>query len=348
MIDTLIRQGDIFAAYRIPDENTAHLLIQNDHSPLILQDVSQLNGQQGYVMAPYHVTDEHPLVIIRPDRDAILPVTDERTNGRTDERANERTGKPTTEYEHCFSLFIQSLQEKRLDKLVLSRQMNVERHSDFSPEQAFFTACRRYKHSYVYLCHTPVTGTWLGSSPEILLSGSGNQWHTVALAGTQPLSNGELPAAWDDKNKEEQHLVAMYVKQQLTAHGIRFSEEPPHAVRAGELAHLRSDFHFSLPDANHLGNLLKRLHPTPAVCGLPKEKAYRFTLNEEGYDRRYYSGFTGRLHPTGNTDLYVNLRCMHIGQQLTLYAGGGLLPSSSLNEEWKETEDKLQTMLKLI
>ncbi|GHT24036.1 hypothetical protein FACS189430_08280 [Bacteroidia bacterium] len=346
MIDTHIRQGDIFAAYRIPGEGTAHILTQNDRSPFILQDVSQLNGQQGYVMAPYHITDEHPLVLIRPDREALLPIP-EPTADEAFRHPEYRQSK--AEYERCFSVFIQSLQEKRLEKLVLSRQISVDRTSDFSPEQAFFTACRLYRYSYVYLCHTPVTGTWLGSTPEILLSGNGNQWHTVALAGTQPLCNGELPVRWDSKNKEEQHLVALYVKQQLTAHGVPFSEEAPHAVRAGELSHLRSDFHFSLPEANHLGDLLKRLHPTPAVCGLPKEDAYRFILKEEGYDRRYYSGFTGRLHPAGNTDLYVNLRCMHIGQQsLSLYAGGGLLPFSSLNEEWKETEDKLQTMLKLI
>lgn len=346
MIDTLIRQGDIFAAYRIPGEETAHILKQNDPSPFILQDISQLNGQQGYVMAPYHITNEHPLVMIRPDREALLPIPESAAN-ETSHHPEYQQSK--TEYECRFSVFKKALQEKRLDKLVLSRQICVNRNPEFSPDQAFFTACRRYRYSYVYLCHTPVTGTWLGSTPEILLSGSGNQWRTVALAGTQPLCNGELPAKWDNKNKEEQHLVAMYVKQQLTAHGIMFSEEAPHAVRAGELSHLRSDFHFSLSAVSHLGDLLKRLHPTPAVCGLPKEAACQFILKEEGYDRRYYSGFTGRLHPTGNTDLYVNLRCMHIGQQLlSLYAGGGLLPSSSLNEEWKETEDKLQTMLKLI
>ena len=346
MIDTFIQQGDIFAVYRIPGEDTAHILMQDDWSPLILQDVSQLNGLQGYVMAPYHITDEHPLVVLRPDIKSLLPIP----KSAADEAfRHPEYQQSKAEYECCFSVFKKALQEKRLDKLVLSRQINVDRNPAFSPGQAFFAACRRYKYSYVYLCHTPVTGTWLGSTPEILLSGSGNQWHTVALAGTQPLCNGELPASWDNKNREEQRLVAMYVKQQLTAHGIAFSEEAPHAVRAGELSHLRSDFHFSLPEANHLGDLLKRLHPTPAVCGLPKEDAYRFTLKEEGYDRRYYSGFTGRLHPAGNTDLYVNLRCMHIGQQsLNLYAGGGLMPSSVIDEEWQETEDKLQTMLKLI
>ena len=91
------------------------------------------------------------------------------------------------------------------------------------------------------------------------------------------------------------------------------------------------------------------LHPTPDVCWLPKDTAYRFILENEGYDRKYYSGFIGWLDPEGRTDLYVNLRCMHIeDEQLPLYAGGGLLSSSELNDEWQETEKKLQTMRRIL
>ena len=93
----------------------------------------------------------------------------------------------------------------------------------------------------------------------------------------------------------------------------------------------------------------KFIGTVPAVCGLPKEEAYRFILDNEGYDRRYYSGFIGWLDPDGKTDLYVNLRCMHIENgQLSFYAGGGLLASSDLNDEWLETEKKLQTMKRLV
>ena len=123
----------------------------------------------------------------------------------------------------------------------------------------------------------------------------------------------------------------------------------PYPAYAGALSHLKTDFHFSLKDNKNLGDLLKVLHPTPAVCGLPKEEAYRFILENEGYDRKYYSGFIGWLDPEGRTDLYVNLRCMHIeDEQLTLYAGGGLLASSELNDEWQETEKKLQTMRRIL
>ncbi|HBK29014.1 MAG TPA: isochorismate synthase, partial [Parabacteroides sp.] len=98
-----------------------------------------------------------------------------------------------------------------------------------------------------------------------------------------------------------------------------------------------------------LGDVLSLLHPTPAVCGLPKEDAFRFIIEKEGYDRSYYSGFVGWLSPTGQTDIYVNLRCVNIHPDTyTLFAGGGLLASSDLEDEWEETIDKMKTMQNIL
>ena len=225
----------------------------------------------------------------------------------------------------------------------------MDKGADFSLSFVFRAACKRYIHSYIYLCYTPQTGIWLGSTPEIILSGEKDEWNTVALAGTQPLQDGKLPQIWDEKNRKEQDYVASYIRRQLLSLGIHSTENGPYPAYAGALSHLKTDFRFSLKDNKGLGDLLKVLHPTPAVCGLPKEEAYRFILQNEGYDRRYYSGFIGWLDPEGRTDIYVNLRCMHIeDKQLTLYAGGGLLASSELNDEWLETEKKLQTIKRLI
>lgn len=349
MIDSLIRQDRSFAIYRLPGEDTPRFLMQTSGSVRLLYNIEELNGQSGFVIAPFRVTKECPIVLIRPDSTEI-PSCPEEVKCLPKETATspERNYGPA-DYSRCFSIFIEALQSGRMDKLVLSRSQMLKKEFDFSPAQAFYAACKRYTRSYVYLCHTPETGTWLGGTPEILLSGQAGRWHTVALAGTQPLQQDRLPEIWDDKNRREQQLVASYIRTQLSSLGIRPEEEGPYATRAGELSHLKSDFRFSLPGNNKLGDLLKLLHPTPAVCGLPKEEAYRFILTNEGYDRRYYSGFIGWLNPDAQSDLYVNLRCMQIQEQtLTLYAGGGLLPSSQLDDEWQETEDKMQTMQRLI
>lgn len=328
--------------------------MQSTGTARLLYTIEELDEQKGFVIAPFCPSDSLPIVLIEPDCFEIpqLPLAGSPKQCQPDPN-NTCFASPEAVKEHyreAFRRFIEPLQRKKFDKLVLSRSQTIGRASGFSATAAFYQACRQYKYSYIYLCHTPQTGTWMGSTPEIILAGQQGEWHTVALAGTQPLQNdGCLPTSWDEKNKEEQGIVAAYVRNQLDSLGIRFTEQAPCPVHAGALSHLRSDFGFSLPDNRKLGDLLKRLHPTPAVCGLPKEEAYRFILDNEGHNRRYYSGFIGWLDPEGKSDLYVNLRCMHIHPHaFTLYAGGGLLASSCLESEWQETEAKMQTMARLL
>ena len=114
--------------------------------------------------------------------------------------------------------------------------------------------------------------------------------------------------------------------------------------------HLKTDFYFHLKQTGCLGDILYQLHPAPAVCGLPKQAAYDFILANEGYARTYYAGIIGWLAPPdGQTALYVHLRCMHLtGKKATLYAGGGILPSSVEESEWQETQHKMETMRRVI
>lgn len=362
VVDTLINKNRSFALWRIPGESP-RFAMQTSGSARLLYHIEELDEQSGFVIAPFHVSKQHPIVLIRPDIQELPP--DEETTvsclwdkspmpAEQDFHHNEThvpfLENPKEDYARRFNTFIEPLRRKQFEKLVLSRSQTIPAgKADFSPAAAFLKAIGRYKYSYVYLCHTPETGTWLGCTPEIILSGEKGEWHTVALAGTQPLQNGDLPTEWDDKNREEQEYVALYIRKQLQALGIKPTETPPTPVRAGELSHLRSDFSFPLPDNKKLGELLKRLHPTPAVCGLPKEETYRFIRENEGYDRSYYSGFIGWLAPEGKSDLYVNLRCMNIlPGSFVLYAGGGILASSEIESEWLETEAKMQTMKRLI
>lgn len=360
-IDRMMQQGESLALFRKPRENVIRYVHQKPGVPrVILYDIEELNGQTGFVIAPFKTDLATPIVLLKPEMERVMAfdftldcpdgmesdVCCQILDSRLESSNHE---PPTKEYAACFDVFINALNEKEFNKLVLSRSRTLDIPLQFSPATVFYEACCRYVHSYVYLCHSPETGTWLGSTPEIILSGEKDEWNTVALAGTQPLINGRLPNEWDEKNREEQKYVASYVREKLLSFGVQPSECGPYPAYAGALSHLKTDFHFSLPDNDHLGNLLKLLHPTPAVCGLPKEKAFQFILDHEDHTRCYYSGFIGMLNPKGKTDLYVNLRCMNIAHQtLTLYAGGGLLASSELEDEWHETEEKMQTILHLV
>ncbi len=356
VIDELIRRRCTFAVYRLPGESTPRFLMQTNGPVRRIHSVEELNEQKGFVIAPFRIGADCPVVLIEPDLfslDEARRWLDEAENLPLEKDKAMQSAPPShpsypEQYARCFDVFIDALHARRFDKLVLSRKQEQSMPSGFSPAAAFYKACRQYIYSYVYLCYTPETGLWLGSTPEIILSGEQGAWHTMALAGTQSVQGGVLPQEWDEKNREEQAYVSAYIREQLHSLGIVPQEQGPYPVFAGALSHLRTDFRFALPGNDRLGSLLALLHPTPAVCGLPKEEAYRFILDNEGYDRRYYSGFIGWLDPAGKTDLYVNLRCMNISGGIpVLYAGGGLLASSTLDDEWQETEKKMQTMKRL-
>ena len=164
-----------------------------------------------------------------------------------------------------------------------------------------------------------------------------------------PMQGEVMPTDWSRKNREEQAYVADYIRRILQRYAEALTECAPYTARAGQVVHLKTDFGFRLPSTHCLGDLLHELHPTPAVCGLPKEDAFRFIPLNEGYERSYYSGFVGMLDPGGETHLYVNLRCMALGTgAATLYAGGGILASSDAASEWDETAEKMKTMQSII
>lgn len=362
-IDGLTRSRFSFAIYRFPWTDECYFVLQTSEKVEILHDITELNGKRGFVIAPFQQTEEHPIVMIQPevtayDWDEIGHSFDHWEEAATLPDCKRQPSAPIAtlnererydRYYASFRRFMEPLKEKKFKKLVLSRPAFCPIGENFSPLETFVKACNDYPRMMIYLFHTPVTGTWLGSTPEILLSGCAQNWKTVALAGTLPIENGIEPTEWSEKNKAEQAIVAEYVRNIVKKHGLKMNEKGPYTARAGQLVHLKTDFLFQLKETGHLGNLLKELHPTPAVCGLPKDEAYRFITENEGYDRRYYSGFIGWIDPNGQTDVYVNLRCMEIrSTEAKLYAGGGILPSSEVRSEWEETGEKMKTMRNLL
>lgn len=340
-VDEWREQGASFVLYRMPQDTICHGLMQHQEAAT-LEDISRLNGKSGFVFAPFHIETEYPILLLQPEERMSFSLKAEQDS---DDAIAEEMAPVSGSYSACFASFLQELKEGECRKLVLSRQARIGRQEGFSVLHAFRAACRRFAYSYVYLFYTPYTGYWLGCTPEILLSGGWGHYHTVALAGTQSLCRGALPQHWDEKNRAEQQYVTEYILGQLARKGILAEKNGPYPVRAGALAHLKTDIRFFLPDGEELGDLLKLLHPTPAVCGVPKEKAFRFILEREAEQRGYYAGFLGWLDPDGQSDLYVNLRCMQIREEaFVLYAGGGILASSQQEDEWQETEKKMGTM----
>lgn len=368
LIDSFTNSNICFVLYRLPWTDEPILIMQEEGQPEYINSLNELNQKKGFLLSPFHLTSLRPATLIRPDIQAydwgeIKSALQEWSARHPQYTKISHTNRAETIpnphalsekeekdlYTETFSRFIMPLKEKQFRKLVLSRSSTQALDEQFSPLSAFIKACNSYPRMMISLCHTPATGTWIGSTPEIILSGREKDWHTVALAGTMPMQGEIMPTEWSKKNKEEQAFVGEYIRKVVKKFGSKLTEKGPYTARAGQLVHLKTDFHFCLKDTFHLGDVLQELYPTPAICGLPKEDAYRFILDTEPHDRLFYSGIIGWIDPEGDTTLYVNLRCMHIEEKkATLYAGGGILPDSTVDAEWEETQQKMNTMRNIL
>ena len=345
-----------FAIYRMPYQRECRCLRMPSGMPRTVASVGDIDDTPGFVIAPFACGAPDPIVLIEdacPLRYAapetipfgLLDTIDSacRENATGDDSYNP--GRD--DYSRDFARFHARLADGTFGKLVLSRRHTL--HAPHRKASALFAeACSRYPRCFIALFTTPMTGTWLVATPELLFDRHGDTCHTMALAGTMEYTGDPSPE-WSDKNLREQRYVTAYIHDAIEPWAEYVDISGPRTVRAASLVHLRSDFTFRLRERCRTGELLSALHPTPAVCGVPASDAHDFIVAGESSPRSYYSGFCGPVHIDGVTDLYVTLRCMRIRRDTyDLYAGGGLLADSMEDAEWAETEAKMHTMLNLI
>ncbi|EMR02934.1 chorismate-binding protein [Cesiribacter andamanensis] len=263
---------------------------------------------------------------------------------------------PKTQYIHLVEQSVAAIRRGDFQKNVCARTKEVALPAGFSLSSFFLHLSAAYPNAFVSLVAIPGVGTWIGATPEILISVDRHQkFCTVALAGTQRRQAGMRPvdAVWRQKEIEEQAMVSRYIINCLKKVRIReFEEIGPRTIAAANLLHLRTDFTIDLKEV-HYPNLptvmLELLHPTSAVCGLPKEPAAAFLETHEQLDRSFFAGFLGPVHLQQETHLFVNLRCMQLLERTALlYAGAGITADSDAEREWQETEHKCQTLLDVL
>jgi isochorismate synthase len=215
---------------------------------------------------------------------------------------------------------------------------------------------KKQPDAFISLISIPDLGTWIGASPELLMEiDSNKQFHTVSLAGTQayPIDSPLSEAVWKQKEIEEQAMVSRFIVAQFKSIRLReFQETGPRTIRAGSLIHLKSEYHVDMKAVPYprLGDImLQLLHPTSAICGMPRQVAQDFISAHEDLQRGLYGGFLGPVNIHGESQLYVNLRCMQLAHsQVTYYSGAGITHDSVAENEWLETELKNQTLQEIV
>ncbi len=345
-----------FALFRMPFQKECRC-IMTAATPRMVSSVKDIDDSPGFVIAPFTPGDSEPIILIdRPQAEcftseqsipaSLLDALDAACRLNTVADDGDHPGR--SDYSNDFSRFHSRLADSTFSKLVLARKKTIPGDSANWPTSLFLKACASYPRCFIALFSTPISGTWLVATPELLIEKRGSECHTMALAGTMEYT-GDPEPRWSTKNIREQQCVTEYIRDAISPFAGHVSIDGPHTVRAAGLVHLRSDFSLSLSEGSLTGDVLDALHPTPAVCGLPASAAHDFIVANEHSPRSYYSGFCGPVSIDGVTSLFVTLRCMRLRPgACDLYAGSGLLVDSTEASEWEETEAKMKTMYNLL
>lgn len=254
-----------------------------------------------------------------------------------------------SEFEKLVTKGIDAIKKNDFEKVVLSRKVALT-IGEIDLETIFKKLLFKYKTAFKSIFYHPQVGLWVGATPEQLLKIENDTLKTVSLAGTQIFDENK-DAIWQAKEIEEQKIVTDYLALNLKKIGRNVVISKPYTFRAGSLVHLKTDLETQISFDFNLQEVLHLLHPTPAVCGFPKEKANDFIVTNEPYNREFYCGFLGEwqknfeTYQENKSDLYVNLRCMKLEQnQATIFVGCGITKNSSAEKEFFETQNKTQTM----
>lgn len=327
-----------FVVFKQPNTWVLKAFFQEDDQ---LHTVSGFD-ENGFVFAPFD-TDKHPVVLIPSQCAKIVEVVLEEDPEIRFNNSSFFSDKQKEKHINLVETGIEAISSEQLKKVVLSRCETVLVEHKIGID--LYAQLIQHSNNYVYYFYHPKVGEWLGATPEILLQIHNNQLTTMSLAGTKTEND-----VWTAKEFEEQQLVTNFIVDSLNGVATKIQLSEVETVVSGNIQHLRTLVTASLTsNSTILKTLLKNLHPTPAVCGVPKNASKNFILNNENYDRAYYTGFLGELNSLNTTNLFVNLRCMQLKKGCAfIYAGGGITKNSIPLKEWEETVKKMKAMASVL
>lgn len=259
--------------------------------------------------------------------------------------------KSNVNYKTLVEQAVSLLKKGNLEKVVLASRKEVEPPSNFNVVDMFLQLTEKYKRAFISMVSIPDIGTWMGATPEQLMIFGDQRLQSISLAGTKKHYGKQKPE-WREKEYMEQKMVTDYIESCYHAAGFdNYLMDGPETAIAGNVMHLKTNFSAACDDTetNKVNLFLNHLHPTPAICGLPKLAAYDFIKSHEGFQREFYAGYLGPAWLNGKLDLFVNLRCMNLTpKNIRLYSGAGITADSVPENEVTEIDLKFNTLLSAI
>lgn len=347
----------VFVAYQLPHSDAVRLIVQKNPKPVKVKINSTLFEKEGFLVSPFIENEKNHSYLIQPDLNYIsndyVNFDELKTLQSVDQDDADFNNGSISKKEFIFQVdeIKAAIQNGSFEKAVIARIKVVERNYRSKLTEIFQLLSSSYTNAFIYLFN--IEGQlWMGATPEPLICSHKNELETVSLAGTREYNAENLNLHnWSNKELVEQEMVTRYIEKTLAKFNIQYlQKDGPYTKKAGNLLHLRTDFTLDFHKINgQLGKLVKAIHPTSAVCGLPKKAAMNFIVQHEKHNRSYYSGFLGPINIDERILLFVNLRCMQVlCDRLVLHIGAGITCDSIPEDEWVETEIKADTLLSII
>ncbi len=342
-----------FSIFRYPGEDNNLLMISEDVSSFDKNQLSDFIDKDGYIIAPFSFENNKGVflkntIVVEDftDKSRVEYIINSTGNEELEKEKNLYAdyGIYLAQFEQLFS----SIEKGDIQKAILSRVKHIDSFSSQMAVDLYYQLSTFYNNAYSFMYYTPYTGLWVGATPELLLQVKNDLVQTVSLAGTRKYAGNE--EAWNKKELDEQQYVSDYMDGLLNQYNVvNYKVDGPKSVKAGKLSHLKTIYNFPQEGINaKVGDFVMDLHPTPAVCGLPKQASMNAIHAIEDHKRSYYSGFIGKTSAE-SLRLYVNIRSLKfVDEGVDLYIGGGITLGSDPEQEWKETELKAGTLLDVI
>ena len=244
-----------------------------------------------------------------------------------------------------------------VSKAVLARTLDVDLDREGDAADVVARLWDVNRDSHVFLFEPSAGSALVGAAPETVATLRDGVFHATAVAGSirrgdTPREQAELAARLlaSDKDRAEQGIALddMVGRLETVAQQIR-TDPQAHVLTLARIQHLETEIRASVPGGVGVLDLLRLLHPTPAVCGLPRDAAMAFLAEEEPFERGWYAGPVGWFDAEGNGVFAPALRTgVSTGSGWRLFAGAGIVKGSVPALEWEETAIKFETMLEAL
>ena len=251
---------------------------------------------------------------------------------------------------------LDEITKHNIEKIVLARRMQLVLKSNFSISSFLSKLQTKYPECITF-AYKENDSIFFGSTPEKLFTLDGNKIETEALAGS--IARGanlnedlvlESNLLNNQKDINEHNNVLSFLLSNLEDFSEKISYNPkPQIKKLQNIQHLQTPIKAMLKEGVDILELLRKLHPTPAVCGLPQKKAWELIEDLEYFDRGLYAGVVGWFNEKRKCEFSVGIRSAILkNNMLTAYAGCGIVEGSDPISEYHETELKFKPILSLL